>query len=103
LAAAGLEAQKSHVTNVVLVHGAWVDGSDWKPLYDILIKDGYTVTLVQEPLTSFAEDVAATRRVPTAQNGVTFAYFSEVSRNRRRTMEKSDLPWKYLETLQRCG
>jgi pimeloyl-ACP methyl ester carboxylesterase len=51
------------VKNIVLVHGAWVDGSGWKPVYDILVKDGYTVTLVQEPLTSFAEDVRATRRV----------------------------------------
>jgi len=44
---------------VVLVHGAWVDGSGWKPVYEILVKDGYAVTLVQEPLTSFADDVAA--------------------------------------------
>jgi hypothetical protein len=40
------------VKNVVLVHGAWVDGSGWKPVYDILTKDGYHVTMVQEPLTS---------------------------------------------------
>ncbi len=51
------------VKNIVLVHGAWVDGSGWRPVYDILRKDGYHVTLVQEPLTSFPEDVAATRRV----------------------------------------
>lgn len=51
------------IKNIVLVHGAWVDGSGWKPVYDILTKDGYQVTLVQEPLTSFAEDVAATKRV----------------------------------------
>jgi pimeloyl-ACP methyl ester carboxylesterase len=68
-AATGLQAQKNHITNIVLVHGAWVDGSGWKPVYDILIKDGYTVTSVQEPLTSFAEDVAATKRVLAAQNG----------------------------------
>jgi pimeloyl-ACP methyl ester carboxylesterase len=69
IAVPGLQAQKTHITNIVLVHGAWVDGSGWKPVYDILIKDGYTVTLVQEPLTSFAEDVAATRRVLAALNG----------------------------------
>jgi pimeloyl-ACP methyl ester carboxylesterase len=57
------------VKSIVLVHGAWVDGSGWKPVYDILVKDGYTVTLVQEPLTSFAEDVAATRRVLDQQQG----------------------------------
>jgi len=57
------------VKNIVLVHGAWVDGSGWKPVYDILVMDGYSVTLVQEPLTSFAEDVAATKRVLAEQPG----------------------------------
>jgi pimeloyl-ACP methyl ester carboxylesterase len=59
----------SPVKNIVLVHGAWVDGAGWKPVYDILTKDGYTVTLVQEPLTSFAEDVRATKRVLDQQPG----------------------------------
>jgi pimeloyl-ACP methyl ester carboxylesterase len=57
------------VKNIVLVHGAWVDGSGWKPVYEILVKHGYTVTVVQGPLTSFAEDVAATRRVLSQQQG----------------------------------
>jgi len=57
------------IRNIVLVHGAWVDGSGWKPVYEILIRDGYAVTLVQEPLTSFAADVAATQRVLTALPG----------------------------------
>jgi pimeloyl-ACP methyl ester carboxylesterase len=57
------------VKNIVLVHGAWVDGSGWKPVYEILVKDGYNVTLVQEPLTSFAEDVAATKRILDLQDG----------------------------------
>jgi pimeloyl-ACP methyl ester carboxylesterase len=57
------------VQNIVLVHGAWVDGSGWRPVYDILVNDGYTVTLVQEPLTSFAEDVAAAKRVLSQQQG----------------------------------
>ncbi|MGH9884897.1 MAG: alpha/beta fold hydrolase [bacterium] len=56
------QAQPS-TKNIVLVHGAWVDGSGWKPVYEILTSHGYTVTVVQEPLTSFADDVAATRRV----------------------------------------
>jgi len=64
-----LHAQKARVSNIVLVHGAWVDGSGWKPVYEILAADGYTVTLVQEPLTSFAQDVAATKRVLAEQNG----------------------------------
>ena len=57
------------VNNIVLVHGAWVDGSGWKPVYEILVKDGYKVTLVQEPLTSFEDDVAATKRVLAQQDG----------------------------------
>jgi pimeloyl-ACP methyl ester carboxylesterase len=54
---------------VVLVHGAWVDGSGWNPVYNILIKDGYDVTIVQIPETSFADDVAATKRVLDLQTG----------------------------------
>ena len=44
------------IRNIVLVHGAWADGSGWKGVYDILVKDGYNVRLVQEPETSFKED-----------------------------------------------
>ena len=43
------------VRNIVLVHGAWADGSGWKGVYDILVKDGYAVSIVQEPETSFQE------------------------------------------------
>jgi len=57
------------VRNIVLVHGAWADGSGWKGVYDILVKDGYNVSIVQEPETSFKEDVAATKRVLTLQDG----------------------------------
>jgi pimeloyl-ACP methyl ester carboxylesterase len=48
---------------VVLVHGAFADGSGWKPVADILLSHGYSVLVVQEPETSFAADVTATRRV----------------------------------------
>src|SRR5262249_3216322 len=51
------------VTTIVLVHGAFADGSGWKPVADILRSHGYSVRVVQEPETSFAADVAATRRV----------------------------------------
>jgi pimeloyl-ACP methyl ester carboxylesterase len=51
------------VNNVVLVHGAFADGSGWKPVTDILQRDGYTVYVVQEPETSFEADVSATRIV----------------------------------------
>lgn len=59
------------VKNIVLVHGAWVDGSGWRPVYDILTRRGYHVTMVQEPLTSLADDVAATRRILDQQDGPT--------------------------------
>src|SRR5262245_66278795 len=51
------------VKTVVLVHGAFADGSGWKPVADILQNHGYSVRVVQEPETSFAADIAATRRV----------------------------------------
>lgn len=66
----GIEAQSSRVKNIVLVHGAWADGSGWKGVYDILVKDGYHVSIVQEPETSFEDDVAATRRVLAQQDGM---------------------------------
>ena len=59
------------VKNVVLVHGAFADGSGWRDVAGILVKDGYTVSVVQEPLTSFADDVAATKRVLELQQGPT--------------------------------
>src|ERR1700716_2198634 len=60
---------KPGVRNIVLVHGAWADGSGWKGVYDILVRDGYKVSIVQEPETSFKEDVAATKRVIAQQDG----------------------------------
>ncbi len=57
------------IRNIVLVHGAWADGSGWKGVYDILVKDGYHVSIVQEPETSFKEDVAATKRILAQQDG----------------------------------
>jgi pimeloyl-ACP methyl ester carboxylesterase len=57
------------IQNIVLVHGAWADGSGWKGVYDILVKDGFNVSIVQEPETSFEEDVAATKRVLAQQDG----------------------------------
>jgi len=57
------------VRNVVLVHGAWADGSGWRNVYEILTKDGYNVSIVQEPETSFKDDVEATKRVIAQQDG----------------------------------
>jgi len=56
-------------THVVLVHGGFVDGSGWEGVYKILTKDGYTVSVVQNPTISLADDVAATKRIVAAQNG----------------------------------
>ena len=55
--------------NIVIVHGAFVDGSGWRAVHDILAKDGYRVSIVQEPLTGLADDVAATKRVLDLQDG----------------------------------
>jgi len=60
--------QGHRIRNIVLVHGAWADGSGWKGVYTILVKDGYNVSIVQEPETSFGEDVAATKRVLALQD-----------------------------------
>jgi pimeloyl-ACP methyl ester carboxylesterase len=57
------------VRNVVLVHGAFADGSGWRGVYDDLTSRGYRVTIVQNPLTSLADDVAATRRILARQQG----------------------------------
>ena len=62
-------ANQTTVRNVVLVHGAWADGSGWKGVYEILAKDGFNVTIVQEPETSFQDDVTATKRILALQNG----------------------------------
>jgi pimeloyl-ACP methyl ester carboxylesterase len=56
-------------TDIVLVHGGFVDGSGWEGVYKILRKDGYTVSIVQNPTISLADDVAATKRIIALQNG----------------------------------
>jgi len=57
--------------NIVLVHGAWADSSGWQAVHDLLRARGYNVSVVQNPLTSFADDVAATDRVLARQEGAT--------------------------------
>ena len=59
------------VRNIVLVHGAFVDQTSWQPVADILSKKGYNVTLVENPLTSLAADVDATKQALAKQNGKT--------------------------------
>lgn len=64
-----VQAQTSKINNIVLVHGAFVDGSGWKPVYDILVKKGYHVSVVQQTLNSFEGDIAAANRVLNQQRG----------------------------------
>lgn len=61
--------QPAPIKNIVLVHGAFADGSGWKPVYDILVGNNYKVSIVQQPLTSFTNDVEAVKRVLDLQNG----------------------------------
>lgn len=65
------QARQPEVRNVVLVHGAFADGSGWRGVYDELTSRGYRVTIVQNPLTSLADDVAATTRALARQDGPT--------------------------------
>lgn len=65
----GSPAAAERVNNVVLVHGGFVDGSGWEPVYELLKKRDYNVSIVQNPTTSLAADVAATKAVLDAQNG----------------------------------
>jgi len=57
------------VTNIVLVHGGFVDGSGWNQVYTALTKKGYTVTIVQNPTITLADDVAVTRRTIASLEG----------------------------------
>ena len=59
------------VKNIVLVHGAWVDASGWIPVFEILTREGFNVSMVQEPETSFAADVTAAKRILDLQDGPT--------------------------------
>jgi pimeloyl-ACP methyl ester carboxylesterase len=62
-------AADGRVNNVVLVHGAFADGSGWKAVAELLTKKGYKVSIVQEPETSLEDDVQATQRVLDQQDG----------------------------------
>ena len=70
LGAFGAHAAPAHpVKNIVLVHGFFADGSGWKPVAEILTRDGYNVSVVQQPETSLADDVKATLAVLHMQQG----------------------------------
>lgn len=63
------DTSDSAATNVVLVHGGFVDGSGWEGVYRALRSDGFAVSVVQNPTITLAGDVDATRRVVAAQDG----------------------------------
>jgi pimeloyl-ACP methyl ester carboxylesterase len=63
------EGTANGVKNVILVHGGFVDGSGWQGVYGELKRRGYRVTVVQNPTTSLADDVAVTKRALAAQDG----------------------------------
>jgi len=63
------KAQSQPVKNIVLVHGAFADGSGWRGVYNVLVKKGYHVSIVQNPLTSLKDDVEATNRILDKQDG----------------------------------
>src|SRR6201994_352048 len=65
----GVMAEALKARNVVLVHGGFVDGSGWQGVYDLLRKDGFPFSIVQNPTVSLAEDVAVTKRMLAAQDG----------------------------------
>jgi len=62
-------AQDKTIKNIVLVHGAFADGSGWQKVFDILVKKGYHVSVVQNPLSSLKDDVDATNRILDKQDG----------------------------------
>src|SRR5438876_810705 len=62
-------AENVGARTVVLVHGGFVDGSGWESVYKILRKDGYSVSIVQNPTITLADDVASTKRIIAAQKG----------------------------------
>ena len=66
---AGAQTKDPHVINIVNVHGAWADGSSWSKVIPLLQAKGLHVVAVQNPLTSLADDVAATKRAIASQDG----------------------------------
>ena len=71
-------SQTPQAKNIVLVHGAFADGSSWSKVIPLLQAKGYKVTSVANPLTSFQEDVAATKRAIAAQDGPVVVPVDEV-------------------------
>jgi len=81
--------QDQRIRNIVLVHGAWADGSGWRGVYDDLVRDGFKVSMVQEPETSFQDDVTSVKRVLALQDGPSIWIGVRCSAHARRWRERS--------------
>jgi pimeloyl-ACP methyl ester carboxylesterase len=84
------------LSNIVLVHGAWADGSSWSAVIQHLQADGYHVTAPQFPLARLADDVARLRRVLTRQQGPTLVaghFFGGQSSPRSAPTRPTPLAW----------
>lgn len=93
-------AQSQPIRNVVLVHGAFADGSGWRGVYDELKGRGFQVTIVQNPLTSLDDDVAATKRALDRQNAPRF--WSGTHRAARSSPKRVSMPrWRGLSMSRR--
>ena len=77
-----------HAFNVVLVHGGFVDGSGWEPVYQALRRDGYDVSIVQNPTISLEGDVAATKLVVGMQDRPTILVGHSPIRSEERRVGK---------------
>ncbi|WP_206085505.1 alpha/beta hydrolase [Massilia polaris] len=69
LASAAAPAEPAGAKNIVIVHGSFVDGSGWRVVHDILMLKGYNVSVVHQPQTTMAANVAATRKIVDQQSG----------------------------------
>jgi hypothetical protein len=85
--------EEHRVRNIVLVHGAWADGSGWKGVYDVLVKDGYNVSIVQEPLSA---RLRRSRRQQTVS--ITLTPHSFVSTSQPTCLLSKPLSWR----VRRC-
>ena len=83
--------------NIVLVHGGFVDGSGWQGVYRILKKNGYNVSVVQNPTISLEGDVAVTKRTLEAQDGP--AFLSAIPKAEQSLQKRAHIPkWQGLFT-----
>ena len=92
LSSVGQSAQAAQPASIVLVHGVLLDGSSRRGVYDVLTRHGFRVTVAQQPLTGFGDDVAATKRANDQQVGpvdlVGHSYGGAVMRWRARTRRR---------------